>query len=66
MGDFNFPKINWDRWSSKGDKQGESFIELLRDNYLYQHVTNSTRQRIGNEANILDLILSNEEEMVMR
>ena len=38
--------------------------ECLRDSYLYEHVTSPTHSRAGQIANILDLILTNEELMV--
>jgi hypothetical protein len=38
MGDFNFPKIDWKNWSTKGDKNSENFVESFRDSYLFQHV----------------------------
>ncbi|XP_033753210.1 uncharacterized protein LOC117336708 [Pecten maximus] len=64
IGDINMPKINWNTWSSNNDREGENFIECLRDNYLYQHVREHTRDRKGNEPSILDLIITNEDEMI--
>ena len=40
------------------------FVDCLRDNCLYQHVTSPTRRRIGYNANILDLVITNEECMI--
>lgn len=64
MGDFNLPKIDWDSWSTRSDKDSGKFIECLRDNYLYQHVNEFTRCRKGNEPSILDILITNEEEMI--
>jgi hypothetical protein len=38
MGDFNFPKIDWKNWLTKGDKISENFVESIRDSYMLQHV----------------------------
>jgi hypothetical protein len=45
MGDFNFPKIDWKNWLTKGDKISENFVESIRDSYLLQHVMENTRMR---------------------
>jgi len=66
-GDFNYPNIDWNSWSTKGestDSEEYMFIEALRDGYVYQHVTQATRGRGSNTPNLLDLVLTNEEDMV--
>src|SRR5664279_2948095 len=40
------------------------FIECIQDCFLYQHIENSTHYRALQRANILDLVLTNEEGMV--
>ena len=40
------------------------FIECLRDAFLIQHVREPTRSRPGQRPSILDLVLTNEEQMV--
>jgi hypothetical protein len=64
MGDFNFPKIDWKNWSTKGDKNSENFVESIRDSYLLQHVMENIRMRENCEPNTLDLILTNDENMI--
>ena len=67
MGDFNFPSIDWNHWSTNSDdpeKQPNKFIECMRDCYLYQHILKPTRARQHNQPHILDLIFSNEETMI--
>ena len=65
VGDFNLPGIYWDSWTSDANNRNEElFIETLRDNYLYQHVTKNTRGRGSDAPHLLDLILTNEEGMV--
>ena len=63
MGDFNYKDINWQTWSpNKGEEF--KFIECLRDNYLYQHVNKPTRGRGADTPHLLDLIMTNVEEMI--
>ena len=67
LGDFNYPAINWDNWctlSSSSVSVEYKFIENIRNNYLYQHVTLPTRGRVGSQANTLDLVFTNEEGMI--
>ena len=42
----------------------ETFLEVVNDSYLYQHVCDPTRIREGNIPSVLDLIFTNEENMV--
>lgn len=58
VGDFNFPGIRWATGGS--DARGRSFYETLEDLHMFQHVEESTHT----SGNLLDLILSNEADMV--
>ena len=64
MGDFNYPKIDWSKWISENNSDGEDLIECIRDCFFYQHSKKPTRARNSVEPSILDLIMTNEEEMV--
>ena len=66
VGDFNFPHIDWETGMSLApDSTGSHlFLEALHDHFLFQHVRQPTRYRLGETPNILDLVLSNEEDMV--
>ena len=64
MGDFNYPNIKWDSESTESNTVEDKFIENIRDNFLFQHITKPTRGRLGNKSNILDLIFTNEEGMI--
>ena len=63
MGDFNYPEISWDpiRMPEDDMQPATLFVECLRDAYIYQHVTSPTHSRAEQKANILDLLLTNEE-----
>ena len=64
-GDFNYKEIDWEReYAPHTDTHLIDFIETLQECFLYQHVSEPTRNREGDRSNLLDLILSSEEGMV--
>jgi hypothetical protein len=67
MGDFNYRDINWKTWNHKTDDpeaEENLFLECLKQNDLYQHITKPTRIRGTNKPSTLDLIITNEKNMV--
>ena len=56
-GDFNHRTIDWDLLQA--EQEGKQFLDLVQNCFLVQHVDKPTR---GN--NILDLVLSSNENMV--
>ena len=64
MGEFNYPNIKCDSESTESNTVEDTFIENIRDNFLFQHITMPTRGRLGNKSNIVDLIFTSEEGMV--
>ena len=46
------------------DHVASIFLESIKDTYLIQHVKENTRYRSGIQPSLLDLILTNEEDMV--
>ena len=67
VGDFNFPNINWETWVTKTENtesQDYLFLECIRDAYLTQHITENTRARGADTPHLLDLILSNDENII--
>ena len=62
-GDFNAPDISWDtEYSSQSPASGR-LLEIIDDHDLSQHVKEPTR-RDRNTQNILDLILSNNSNII--
>ena len=57
MGDFNFGNINWTTHEACG--QSKNFLDCVHDNFLHQHVHQTTRGK-----NILDLVFTSEEHMI--
>ena len=66
VGDFNFREIDWENNNTNVGPEhlASQFLESVRDKYLYQHVKHATRYRGDNQPSLLDLILTNEEEMI--
>ena len=64
-GDFNLPLIDWNSHQVRDAENSLShcFLEMVEDHNWFQHVENSTRFR-GAQNSCLDLILTNEENMV--
>ena len=64
-GDFNYKEIDWENeFVEECNIHLTPFINTIQDHFLMQHVTEPTRYRQGEQPNLLDLILTNEEGMV--
>ena len=66
LGDFNYPAINWstNTMLTNGTPDQTRFLDTINDNLWFQHVTQPTRERSGSIPTILDLVMTNQEEMV--
>jgi len=65
LGDFNYPTINWEAHTSQANRHNEiTFVDNIRKNSLFQHINQPTRGRINQTPHILDLIFTNEEQMI--
>jgi len=64
LGDFNFPSIQWPEGICRGPSEPKRFIESIRDSFLYQHVASPTRARTDANPSVLDLVFTNEENMI--
>ena len=50
---------------SINDLSGEyNFMQTINDNFLFQHCKENTRHRENQISTLIDLVLSNEEQMV--
>ena len=60
------PEINWESNTTNVGEyhRATKFVECIRDTFWFQHIKLPTRVRQGNEPSVLDLIFSNEENMV--
>jgi len=65
VGDFNYTNIDWDNdCLLRSDPSEQLFLDTIQDCVLSQLVTQRTRFRQDNESHILDLIFTNEVDMV--
>ena len=66
VGDFNLPNINWEIPSvaGSGSSFASDFLDTLQNLFLSQVVEEPTRMREGQKSNTLDLIITNQEEML--
>ena len=66
VGDFNYKHIDWENYqTSKNESSDEhQFINCIQDIYWYQNVNSPTRYREATEPSTLDLILTNEENLI--
>ena len=60
MGDFNHGNIKWDTLQSTG-VEDQTFLCLVQDNFLTQHVLEPTR---ATRVLALDIVLSSQKEFV--
>ena len=65
-GDFNFPDINWiDESCTKHENhKAFKFLECVQFNNLIQYVNKPTHHRAMQTPTLIDLILSNESELI--
>ena len=65
VGDFNYRNINWSAQHLCGeDSEEEKFLDAVAGGFWHQHVTSPTRARGTDTPNLLDLVLTNELDMV--
>ncbi|KAK7108399.1 hypothetical protein V1264_016145 [Littorina saxatilis] len=66
LGDFNYPQIDWNQEiSTVGQNHPASqFLRTYKDAFLTQHQRGCTRFREGQEPSLVDLVLSNREDIV--
>ena len=67
MGDFNFPQINWvnETCNASAEHISSKFLQVIKDTYWIQHQITPTRYRLGQKANTLDLVFTNEESLIV-
>ena len=57
--------VDPDRIEQSDRVQAASFAPAIRDAYLYQMVAKPTRSRLGQTANICDLVLVNDKHLLL-
>ena len=46
------------------DKESELFYDNINENLLVQHINVNTRHKLGNTTSRLDLVFTNEKDMI--
>jgi hypothetical protein len=66
IGDFNLPHIDWSYMSTSKNSSDihSKFIEKLRDCFFTQLMASNTRVRGSNKASLLDLVITNDVNMI--
>ena len=66
VGDFNYPEIDWKHWhtTKSDDHRASKFLKAIQDTFWYQHTMQPTRYRENQTPSLIDLILTNEEDMI--
>ena len=66
MGDFNHPDIDWITGTCcRGPGHSAvAFLDIVNDAFLFQHCLEPTHSRPGQVHNTLDLVFTDEEEMI--
>jgi len=64
-GDFNLKDITWsDYCGTSNNHHIEPFLESVDSMFLFQHVTEPTRYRLGDTPSLLDLVFTNELDVI--
>ena len=64
-GDFNMKDIVWSNMSvNPRNTYVESFIDTIQDLFLFQHIQEPTHFRPGTTPSLLDLVFTNEADMI--
>ena len=67
LGDFNLPEIDSSKYgivNASKNQHSARLVESMRDAFLFQHVELPSCFHLGQEPSTLNLILTNEENMV--
>ena len=63
--DFNYKEISWsDPSGTTNNHHIEPFLDIVDDLFLFQHITEPTRFRQEEIPNLLDLVFTNEQDMI--
>ena len=65
LGDFNYPRIDWVHYSTNSSINDSNYksLKTTRDCFFQQHVKSSTRGRNSDNPSLLDLVLSNNDDL---
>ena len=66
MGDFNYPEINFEQFKVEAGPESSpaKFFDKTQDMFLFQCVLEPTRMRMGQVPSLLDLVFTDEENLI--
>ena len=66
VGDFNYPKIDWEHYSttSSPNDLNVKFLECTRDCFFEQFISEPTRGRGSSQPTLIDLVLTNNPDIL--
>ena len=65
LGDFSYQKVNWNLPSTScATRSAKEFQKCIFENFLHQMVAVPTRYRLNNLPLLLDLIITNNEDLI--
>ena len=66
MGDFNYPAIDYlqNSVSAGHDSAAAKFLDITQDLLLFQHVTEPTRMRQGQQPSTLDYVFTDSNNVI--
>ena len=66
VGDFNYPKINWEHYSttSSPNDLNSKFFECTRDCFFKQFISEPIRGRGLSQPTLIDLVLTNNSDII--
>jgi len=63
VGNFNFPDVDWNNWSSNhGSLNSNDFTEVFRDNHVITACKHTYQARGSDSPYILDLVITNDSD----
>ena len=64
-GDFNYNSIDWENEClTSSNPSAQVFIDTVQDLFMFQHIVKPTRYRGEDTPNVLDLVFTDDENMV--
>ena len=67
LGDFNFPGIDWELETTKHTSElniENKFLSCIKDNFLFQMVSQATHNRGDQTPTLIDLVITNDPELL--
>ena len=66
FGDFNYPEIDYASSTVIGGSgtDAHAFLSKTNDLFLYQHINDWTRHRIGQQPSLLDYVFTDEDNVI--